>query len=251
MVRTEARRVFVTVVDCGDVRDAAGQLFRTQSALSMTLKQVEDHLGAPLFESNSKRSLTELGSCVAGVARVRLRDHDTAINLIAQHASGKNGRLRIAWVAAPLIPEMLAGLMANRPGAKIGPVGTDSADMRRRVASGQADLGTYSMGAAVAGLIVTPIFEDGMRLVCPANSALAQRAGPVDWRVLGTVPLFLNATTGAIGAADLLEPRQGGIDIGPNRAWRLARSAGLRAQIVYKKQPGSEDVSPAVLTDKF
>lgn len=42
MARTEARHVFVTVVDCGNVRAAAGQLFRTQSALSMTLKQVED-----------------------------------------------------------------------------------------------------------------------------------------------------------------------------------------------------------------
>ena len=29
-----------------------------------------------------------------------------------------------------------------------------------------------------------------------------------------------------------------GEDISPNRAWRLARLAGIRAQIGYKKKPG-------------
>jgi putative transposase len=40
-----------------------------------------------------------------------------------------------------------------------------------------------------------------------------------------------------------------GEDISPNRAWRLARLAGIRAQIGYKKKPGSYGGSPAVLAD--
>lgn len=45
---------------------------------------------------------------------------------------------------------------------------------------------------------------------------------------------------------DLCDP---GEDISPNRAWRLARLAGIRAQIGYKKRPGSYGGSPAVVAD--
>jgi DNA-binding transcriptional LysR family regulator len=205
MIRTEALRVFVTVAECGNIRDAAERLFRTQSAISMTLKQVEDHLGAPLFESDRKHSLTDLGSYVAGVARVLLRDHDTAIDLIEQYASGNSGRFRIASVpsvAALLVPEMLAKFLADRPTAEIDLVDTDSTDVRHLVATGQADLGIASVGGATAGLSVTAVFEDRMRLVCRADSPLAQSAAPVEWHDLDAVSLILNETTRGVQAAE-------------------------------------------------
>jgi putative transposase len=40
-----------------------------------------------------------------------------------------------------------------------------------------------------------------------------------------------------------------GEEISPNRAWRLAGLAGIRAQIGYKKKPGSYGGSPAVVAD--
>ena len=40
-----------------------------------------------------------------------------------------------------------------------------------------------------------------------------------------------------------------GCDISPNRAWRLARLAGIRAQIGYTKKRGSYGGSPAVVAD--
>ena len=40
-----------------------------------------------------------------------------------------------------------------------------------------------------------------------------------------------------------------GEDISPNRAWRLARLAGIRAQIGYKKKPGSYGARPAIVAD--
>lgn len=205
MIRTEALRVFVTVAECGNIRDAADRLFRTQSAISMTLKQVEDHLGAPLFESDRKHSLTDLGSFVLGVAKVLLRDHDNAIDLIKEYASGSSGRLRIASVpsvAALLIPEMLAKFLNQRPTAEIDLVDTDSADVRRLVATGQADLGIASAAASEGGLLSMPIFEDSMQLICQANSALTQQAGPLEWRDLESVPLILNETTRGIEAAE-------------------------------------------------
>jgi DNA-binding transcriptional LysR family regulator len=205
MIRTEALRVFVSVAECGNIRDAADQLFRTQSAISMTLKQVEGHLGAPLFESDRKHSLTDLGSFVLGVAKVLLRDHDTAIELIEEYASGTSGRLRIASVpsvAALLIPEMLARFLADRPTAEIDLVDTDSADVRRLVATGQADLGIASAATTEGGLLSTPIFEDSMQLVCQATSPLAQHSGALEWSDLKAATLILNETTRGIQATE-------------------------------------------------
>jgi DNA-binding transcriptional LysR family regulator len=158
-----------------------------------------------LFESDRKHSLTELGTFVLGVARVLLRDHDTAIDLIEEFASGAGGRLRIASVpsvAALLIPAMMAKFLKDRPTAEIDLVDTDSADVRRLIVTGQADLGIASAARAESGLVSVPIFEDSLQVVCSANSALGQQAGPLNWRDLEAVPLILNETTRAIEAVE-------------------------------------------------
>ena len=201
MIRTEVLRTFVTVAEHGNIRDASDRLFRTQSAVSMTLKQLEDHLGAPLLESDRKHSLTELGSYVLGVARVLLRDHDAAVSLIEEYASGNSGRLRIASVpsvAARLVPEILASFVKERPSAKIDLVDTDSADVRRLVMTGQADLGIASAASVNTGLISEPIFEDSMLLVCRADSEWAKDTRPMEWSELQDASLILNETTRGI-----------------------------------------------------
>ena len=205
MIRTEALRVFVTVAECGNIRDAADRLFRTQSAISMTLKQVEDALGAPLFESDRKSSLTELGRFVQGVATVLVRDHDAAIGLIEGHAKGRSGRIRIASVpsvAALLIPELLRDFLMSRPLAEVDLVDTDSADVRRLVETGQADIGIASAPDHDDSLIYTPLFEDHLKLVCRADGALARHGAPLEWSDLQGATLILNETTGRIAAGE-------------------------------------------------
>jgi DNA-binding transcriptional LysR family regulator len=205
MLRTEALRVFVTVAECGNIRDAAERLLRTQSAISMTLKQVEDHLGAPLFENDRKSSLTQLGQFVRGVATVLLRDHDAAISLIEGHASGQSGHLRIASVpsvAALLIPELLRGFLAARPLAKVDLIDTDSADVRHLVRTGQADIGIASAPDADEGLTFAPLFEDQMKLVCQSDAALTLSRAPLNWSDLQGTSLILNETTNRIAASE-------------------------------------------------
>ena len=58
MIRLDALRALVAVAEHGNIKDAAEQLHRTTSALSMTLKQIEDRLGGPLFEADRKQTLT-------------------------------------------------------------------------------------------------------------------------------------------------------------------------------------------------
>ena len=88
-------RLVVAVADHGNIKDASEKLFRTPSALSMTLRQIEDRLGRPLFETDRKSTLTVTGRFLYDEAMTLLRDHDRAMERIAAQSKARSGRLRI------------------------------------------------------------------------------------------------------------------------------------------------------------
>jgi DNA-binding transcriptional LysR family regulator len=195
MLKLEALRVFVTVAECGNIKDAAEQLGRTPSAISMTLKQVEDQLGAPIFESDRKHSLTDLGRFTLNVAAVLLRDYDRAIDLIEAYAHNRAGRLRLASVpsvAVMLIPQLLRDFVAARPGVEIDLVDTDSAGVRMLVETGQADLGIASAPPDSIGLGFEPLFRDPFRLICRIGSPLVASPAPLSWDALEGYEMIVN-----------------------------------------------------------
>lgn len=197
MIRTEALRTFVTVAECGNIRDAAETLCRTQSAVSMTLKQLEGQLGGALFESDRKSKLTDLGHFVQDVAATLVRDHDNAVDLITGYARGRSGRLRIASVpsvAALILPEVIQGFTHDRPSARIDLFDTDSSTVRRMLTQGRADIGIASPSEKPDGLYDTALFADPLHLVCRTDDPLAARTAPLDWAHLDGGALILNET---------------------------------------------------------
>ena len=83
-IKIERLRCFRTVVDHGSLAEAAQVLGRTPSAVSMMLKQFEDHIGAPLFETARKSRLTPLGQQIHAEARRELDHFDRTIATLAQ-----------------------------------------------------------------------------------------------------------------------------------------------------------------------
>ncbi|MBS0564443.1 MAG: LysR family transcriptional regulator [Proteobacteria bacterium] len=208
MIRIEALRTFAEVAEHGNIRDAAAKLCRTPSALSMTLKQVEDLLGVPLFETDRKSSLTDSGRFLLETARVLLRDYDRAMELVADHAQAKSGRLRLAAVpsvAAMLLPEALRGFLADRPGVGIELIDTDSTDVRLMVETGQVDMGIAGAIADHPGLEFEALFSDPFLLICRAESPPGQQGRPLEWEDLAGLPLILNEATRGLGSAGFQE----------------------------------------------
>lgn len=194
MLRLEALRAFVEVADHGNIKDASDKLYRTPSALSMTLKQIEERLGCALFETDRKSSLTEMGRFLYDQSVVLLRDYDRAMERIEAQAKARSGRLRIASVpsvATVLLPGFLQGFLAPRPDLDIELVDTDSTDVRLLVETGEVDLGIAGLAPDLPGLACEPIFRDPFRLVCRSDSPLAGRAA-LDWPDLHGAPMILN-----------------------------------------------------------
>src|ERR1700709_1826626 len=74
-------RMFVAIADSGNVTRAAGDIGRTQSAVSLQLKRLEERVGKPLFDRGPRGvTLTEGGNQILPYARriVGLMDETTA-----------------------------------------------------------------------------------------------------------------------------------------------------------------------------
>lgn len=203
MIRLEALRAFVEVAEHGNIKDAAEKLYRTPSALSMTLKQIEDRLGCPLFETDRKSSLTDMGRFLHAQAVVLLRDYDRAMERIEAQSKARSGRLRIASVpsvATMLLPGFLQAFLKDRPDLDLDLVDTDSTDVRLLVDTGQVDLGIAGLGPDRPGLGCEPIFRDPFRLVCRSDSEIAARGSVLDWSDLATEALIVNEATRSLTA---------------------------------------------------
>jgi DNA-binding transcriptional LysR family regulator len=86
-MRMEIRqlRAFVAIADTGTFTAAAQRVHVTQAAISMQIRQLETELGAKLFVRAPRRVvLTEAGEQLLQRARHILRDHDAAIDVVAE-----------------------------------------------------------------------------------------------------------------------------------------------------------------------
>lgn len=205
MLKLEAIRAFVVVSQHGNLRDAAAALGRTQSALSMTLSQIEDSLGGQLFETDRKRDLTDLGHFVRDMGAGLVREHDHVMSLIHSYAKGHAGHLRIASVpsvAALILPDILQAFMKTHSGAQIDLMDSDSTTVRTMVATGQADLGIAGPATAGQVLHMEPMFVDQLHVVCRSDSDIAAMKAPLRWQDVAAMPLIANETLSVLTAPD-------------------------------------------------
>jgi DNA-binding transcriptional LysR family regulator len=91
---TDTLRAFISVIDLGGFTRAAEALGRTQPAISLQMRRLEDIVGAKLITANGRELvLTEPGEALALYARQMLRLNDEAV----AHFTGRSatGTLRI------------------------------------------------------------------------------------------------------------------------------------------------------------
>lgn len=80
----EPLRTFVTIAACGSFTKAAATLHRTQPALSMQMKRLEEQLGTPLLARSGRRTtLTEAGALLLDYAQRILDLNEQALSKLA------------------------------------------------------------------------------------------------------------------------------------------------------------------------
>ncbi|MGC3938914.1 LysR family transcriptional regulator [Roseobacter sp. EG26] len=181
-IKIEMLRCFSHVAQAGNLAEAASRMGRTQSAVSMTLKQLEDHLGQSLFEGERKNQLSPLGQQVFALAQQQVTNFDATVREIETSASSPKGLLRIASIpsaAGRLVPLAVDALITRHSGLKVDMRDTDTAMVIDALVRGQADIGIASGTPALNGIQGRVLFEDRFGLTCAPDHALANCAGSI------------------------------------------------------------------------
>ncbi|MDU8927378.1 LysR family transcriptional regulator [Alisedimentitalea sp. MJ-SS2] len=177
-IKIEMLRTFVTVAQSGNLSEAAARLGRTPSAVSMTLKQLEEHLVWRLFESDRKNRLTRLGEQVFELAQTELRQFDYTLAAIETCARSPEGLIRVASipsVAARVFPFAIGELTSRHPGLSVELRDTDTEQVIDALMRGQADIGVVSGQHTLNGIRQVGLFRDRYGVICAPDHRLARQ----------------------------------------------------------------------------
>ena len=196
-IKLEMLRTFRIVAEQGSLTAASSLLARTPSAVSMTLAQLEDHIGAPLFETDRKNRLTPLGQLVLEESSRATDAFARSVEAIGRHAISTAGTVRIAAVPSAtvtILPGVIAAFRRIRPDVRLDISDVDSAAVRRRVKLDAADIGILSGGVdePAGGNI---ILQDDLGIVCRRDGPISRAAAEtpaMSWSLLEREPLIAN-----------------------------------------------------------
>ena len=94
-------KYFLAIVQQGSITTAAQHLHMAQPPLSRQMKQLEDNLGAKLFERGHRKiQLTEAGCLLRNRAEQLLKLMDTTVKEIREIKSGTHGTLSIGTASS-------------------------------------------------------------------------------------------------------------------------------------------------------
>jgi len=135
-------RTLLAAVETGSFAAAARKVGRSESAVSLQLKRLEEQIGEPVFLRTGKQmTLTATGVRLAGYARRLLDLNDEALSVASENAIDGAVTLGVPHdVTETWLPAVIAGFRRNHPSATLEVVEGRSSILLSRLADDQIDL---------------------------------------------------------------------------------------------------------------
>ena len=135
-------RTLIAVVESGTLAAAALRVGRSESAVSLQLKKLEETLGASVFDRSSRKLvLTETGATVLDYARRLLDLNDEALQAAGAH--GLDGEVSLGVpqdFAETWLPTLIARFRRSHPGIKVNVSVDRSTSLQERAQRGEVDV---------------------------------------------------------------------------------------------------------------
>jgi DNA-binding transcriptional LysR family regulator len=226
-------RAFVAIADSGTFTAAAQQVHVTQAAISMQIRQLETELGAKLFVRAPRRVvLTEAGEQLLQRARHILRDHDAAVDEVAELAGTQRGRLRIgsasAVVTADVLPRLLKEIRKQHTGANISLVSGTSDALVQQLLNGELDLAFVSLPVEARGIHTERLSEDQLVAIASPRHRLAKQRTVSAYTLAGE-KLILGERGG--NTRRLIDQFFAQAGVSPHVSMELSRQAAIRRMV--------------------
>jgi len=195
--------VFLSVAELRSFTEAGRALNVSQPALSRTIRQIEDGVGARLFDRDTRNvELTPAGRELAPIARRILGEFEGAFSELAQFVEGRSGRVTVAAlpsIAAAILPATIERFRHGHPQVDFTIRDALSDVIVSAVDEGHADLGVTVRPPVSERLAYRPLLSDDFVLVCRADDPLAGDAA-VPWSVFEGRAFIAMASSSSVRA---------------------------------------------------
>ena len=188
-------RYFIAVAELRSVRAASEQLHVTQPAISRQIQDLEDAIGAALFERTPRGlKLTPAGNAYLSEAREILARVDAANRLARRIASGVQGCLRIGFVEnaawSGIVSRALSAFEQAAPNVALELTPMNTPEQLEALVAGRLDGGfCYRFGAMPEGVSSVHVLDQNVVLAVPESWPHGS-AGAVDVRELAGTPFI-------------------------------------------------------------
>lgn len=183
---------FLLVAEHQSFREAALQAGRSQSAISMQIKQIEQQLGVQLIVRTTRRlKLTPEGELLLGHARRAMREVEHGLRHLTEIVELRRGKVTVACSpvpAATTLPPVLARFKKANPGVQIRLLEHKSAQIYEAVRSGEADFGIGP--EANDETLQSRLIESEPLLALVPRSLIPEDRQEIAFAELATLPLI-------------------------------------------------------------
>ncbi|HJW25388.1 MAG TPA: LysR substrate-binding domain-containing protein [Rhodocyclaceae bacterium] len=171
-------RVFEAVARQLSFSRAAKELFLTQPAVSMQVRQLEESVGLPLYEQVGKRiRLTEAGELMAQAARRMAGEFRQVKEALAAMKGVEAGTLALAVVSTGIYfaPQLLARFSARHPGVRVRLLEANREQVLQSLAASEVDLAVMGEPPESSGLVAEYFADHPLGIVAPPGHPLVQQ----------------------------------------------------------------------------
>lgn len=212
---------FLTAAKCGNLSQAAGQLFVTQSSLSKTIKKLEDNLGVVLFNRGREGvTLTREGEYLYSCFLGGFTQFEKAILAARGMAAGDRPTLRVGTLLTEeymrdyeVVRRTITRFARDNPGVNVITDYMSLKEMRTKLADGTLDI-AFMLDSAMPELFSLRhirLKQMSWELVMSARHPMARAEQPDMEALNNEVFFFLNSDETLI---DPLMNRQRCLELG-------------------------------------
>lgn len=168
-------RYFDALARTGHFGRAAEDCAISQPALSVQIREMEDSIGAALFERGPRQvRLTALGAAMVPRVQAILRGVDELADLARAAQGPLSGPLRlgvIPTIAPYLLPAIVAGLARSHPGLEVQPREAVTGKLLAGVIEARLEAAVLALPVSEPTLAEMPLFTEDFVLIRAASEA--------------------------------------------------------------------------------
>jgi len=183
--------MFIAMVEEGNFHRAAERVSRTQPALSMALRKLEEEIGATLLDRSNRSTyaLTDAGELLYERAKRMLELRDETVNALEKLRTLQSGSIRIGANESAclyLLPHFISAFHRQHPNIEVDVFRHPSHKLIAELRQRRIDFGILAFRPGETDLEATAIMQDEMVLITSGGHPMARDRDRVHVRDLGS-----------------------------------------------------------------